>query len=92
MKGDKITYNVNVKMTIVEGENGEKFFASSFVTDHYPKWMIDQLKDNQDSLTPQMITMREEALIAGLANCMFSCEKIGGRKTYESLKIYIEKL
>lgn len=89
---DKIEYKVWVDMTIREDEDGYTVFDSAIVDDSFPKIVLGDDNNPRPIFQSELIEGREDALIAGLASCMFYSEAIGNKKTHESLKEYISKL
>ena len=85
-------YSLIVRMTINQDDKGKSFFEQVDITDSYPKVILDEINPDKKDLTPEMIDCRIEALIAGLANCIFSSEQIGHQKTHESLQYIISQL
>jgi len=92
MKKDHIEYKVWVDMDIRQDENGDTFFNSAIVNDTFPKIILGDDDQPRPIWESELIDGRVDALIAGLATCMFNAETIGYKKTHESLKEYISKL
>ena len=84
---DVIEYVVYVTVKLKQNE-GDYFMDYCYVDESYTKDYSPEIKD----VPFDVIQCREQALIAGLANCMFLAEEAGHRKTHESLTEYIDKL
>lgn len=88
----KSKYMVWVDMNLIQDENGQQEFDFCVVDDAYQEKLVELVGKNEKEVTSTMIDARVEALIAGLANCMFLADTIKHKKTHESLVEYIAKL